>query len=58
VKIPLTGYTRAIQLNQATDANGNPIASLRFINITVQYSTTRARLPKTYVLSSYISEYR
>jgi len=58
VKIPLTGYTRAIQLNQATDANGNPIASLRFINITVQYSTTRAKLPKTYVLSSYISEYR
>ena len=58
VKIPLTGYTRAIQLNQATDANNNPIASLRFINITVQYSTTRAKLPKTYVLSSYISEYR
>jgi prepilin-type N-terminal cleavage/methylation domain-containing protein len=58
VLIPLTGYQRAIQIMPAYDSNGNVINSLRVVNITVQYTTAQTRLPKTYVLNSYISEFQ
>jgi prepilin-type N-terminal cleavage/methylation domain-containing protein len=58
VQIPLIGYQRAIQISPATDANGNPIATLRVVNITVQYTTAQTRLPKTYVMNSYISQFQ
>jgi prepilin-type N-terminal cleavage/methylation domain-containing protein len=58
VQIPLTGYQRTILISQVTDSNGSVIASLRGINITIQYSTTQTRQPKTYVLSSFISQYQ
>jgi type IV pilus modification protein PilV len=57
VQIPLTGYQRTILISPVYDANNNLISTLRGINITVQYSTSQ-RLPKTYVLSSLISQYQ
>jgi type II secretory pathway pseudopilin PulG len=56
--IPLTGYQRTILIGQVTDANGNVLASLRSVTITVQYSTPQTNTPKTYVLNSYISQYQ
>ncbi|HKB99025.1 MAG TPA: prepilin-type N-terminal cleavage/methylation domain-containing protein [Terriglobales bacterium] len=58
VKIPLTGYQRKILISPVYDANGNLVISLRGVNVTVQYATTQANLPKTYVLSSFISQYQ
>jgi hypothetical protein len=58
VYIPLTGYQRAIQITAVNDASGNLITTLRGVNITVQYSTSQAQLPKTYVLSGFISQYQ
>jgi prepilin-type N-terminal cleavage/methylation domain-containing protein len=49
--VPLNGYQRTIVLT-------NVDTTLRSINITVQYTATQAALPRTYVLSSYISEYQ
>ncbi len=56
--IPLTGYKRTILIGQVTDANGNVLASLRSVTITVQYSTPQTNTPKTYILNSYISQYQ
>ena len=58
VSIPLTGYQRTILISPVYDQQGNQVATLRGVNITVQYTTTQAKLPKTYVLSSFISQYR
>ena len=56
--LPLSNYRRQIQIQPVTDANGNIVASLRAINVTIQYNTPRTRVPKTYVLSSFISQFR
>jgi len=56
--LPLSNYRRQIQIQPVTDANGNVVASLRAINVTIQYNTPRTRVPKTYVLSSFISQFR
>jgi len=53
-----TGYQRTILISPVYDSQGNLVTTLRGVNITVQYATTQARLPKTYVLSSFISQYR
>jgi type IV pilus modification protein PilV len=58
VKIPLNNYQRQVQIQQVTDASGNVVASLRAINVTVRYNTPRLRQPKTYVLTSFISQFR
>jgi prepilin-type N-terminal cleavage/methylation domain-containing protein len=58
IQIPLTPYQRTILISPVVDANGNVVATLRGVNITVQYSTTQSRIPKTYVLSSMISQYQ
>lgn len=58
VSIPLTGYQRTILISPVYDSQGNLVTTLRGVNITVQYATTQAKLPKTYVLSSFISQYR
>jgi type II secretory pathway pseudopilin PulG len=58
VKIPLTGFQRKILISPVYDSNGNLVISLRGVNVTVQYATTQANLPKTYVLSSFISQYQ
>jgi len=58
VSLPLSNYQRQIQIQPVTDVNGNVVASLRAINITIQYYTPRTRQPKTYVLTSFISQFR
>ena len=58
VKIPLTGYQRAIQISPMYDATGDLIPTLRSVTITMQYATARTKLPKTYVLNSIISAYQ
>jgi prepilin-type N-terminal cleavage/methylation domain-containing protein len=52
VQIPLSGYQRTILFTTVTG-----VSSLRGINITVQYSTA-SKLSKSYVLSSFISQYQ
>jgi len=57
VVLPLTNYKRQIQITSVNDSNGNLIPSLRMVTITIPYTTTQLRVQKTYVLTSYISEY-
>jgi prepilin-type N-terminal cleavage/methylation domain-containing protein len=58
VFIPMTGYQRTIVIAPVLDSLLNPIATLRSITITMQYSTSQTKLPKTYILNSYISEFQ
>jgi prepilin-type N-terminal cleavage/methylation domain-containing protein len=58
VQIPLTGFQRTIQISTTYDQNNNAIASLRGVTVTVQYYTSQTKLPKTYVLNSYISQFQ
>jgi len=58
VQIPLTGYQRTILISPVVDSNNNVVSSLRGVNITVKYSTPQTKVPKTYVLSSFISQYQ
>ena len=58
ISLPLSNYQRQVQIQPVTDANGNVVASLRAINVTVRYNTPRTRVPKTYVLTSFISQFR
>jgi len=40
------------------DANGNIVATLRAVNVTVQYYTPQMSRAKTYVLTSFVSQFR
>jgi prepilin-type N-terminal cleavage/methylation domain-containing protein len=51
VLLPLTNYQRTIVID-------NVATTLRSVTIAVQYTTPQARLPKTYVLNSFISQYQ
>lgn len=57
--LPLTNFQRQIQILPVIPAGGGPpIATLRQVIITVQYTTPQLRFPKQYVLSTFISPYR
>jgi type IV pilus modification protein PilV len=58
VIVPLTSFQRTILISQVTDSNSAVVPSLRRVDITMQYTTSQTRLQKTYVLSSFISQYR
>jgi prepilin-type N-terminal cleavage/methylation domain-containing protein len=58
VCMPLTQYTRTIAIAPATDVNGNPIATLDTVTITVTYTNPQLRIPQSYVLNTYVSQYR
>lgn len=58
VPLPLSNYQRKIEIQPVLDSNGNVVASLRAINITVRYNTPRAMRTKDYVLTSFISQFR
>jgi len=58
ISLSLSNYQRQVQIQPVTDANGTVIASLRAINVTVRYNAPRTRVPKTYVLTSFISQFR
>lgn len=57
--IPLTNYTRQIQILPVFPAGGGPaLSTLRQVVITVQYSTAQLAIPKQYIVSTFISPYR
>jgi len=58
VSIPMSQYQRKIEIQPVTDAGGNVVASLRAINITVQYNKPQVGRSKTYVLTSFVSQFR
>ena len=51
VYIYLTGYQRTITITNVNE-------TLRNVTITIQYAVTQAQLPKTYTLTSYVSEFQ
>ncbi len=58
VLVPLTGYHRQITIGQVVDAGGNVMTTLRSVNVTIRYSTPRLGVQKSYVLNSFISQFR
>ena len=52
VTIPLTNFQRSITLTNTASAD------LRAVTIIVQYNTPQFKIPKQYVLSGFISQYR
>jgi len=58
VQLPMMNYQRKIEIKPVKDNFGNDVASLRAINITIQYNTPRVGRNKTYVLTSFISQFR
>jgi hypothetical protein len=58
VQLPMMNYQRKIEIAPVTDNFGNVVATLRAINITIQYNTPRVGRNKTYVLTSFISQFR
>jgi len=58
VSVPLTNYKRKIEILPVTDVNGNVVASLRSINVSVQYNTPRIGRTKTYVMTSFVAQFR
>jgi prepilin-type N-terminal cleavage/methylation domain-containing protein len=60
VTVALTNFKRSIAIttvgNPATP--GLPYSNLRQLTVSIQYNTPQFRLPKQYVLTSYISQYR
>jgi prepilin-type N-terminal cleavage/methylation domain-containing protein len=56
--IPLTGYTRQIQISPMYDASGNMIPTLRSLTISVSYNSPQLKASKTYSINSLISQYQ
>lgn len=57
--IPLTGFQRQITISPLYDSDTPPnvIPTVRSVTITVQYSNPQLKLPQTYTLNSYISQF-
>jgi len=56
---PLTNFQRSIAITPVLPAGGGPpIATLRSITITIQYNTPQFRIPRNYVMTTFISQYR
>jgi prepilin-type N-terminal cleavage/methylation domain-containing protein len=58
IQMPLSNYTRSIQIAPVLDNNNNVIADLRTISITVRYTPPGSKAAENYVVSGYISQYR
>ena len=58
ILLPLSNYQRQVQILPVLAAGGAIDPTLRIINVSVQYNAPRTRVPKTYVLSSFISQFR
>jgi prepilin-type N-terminal cleavage/methylation domain-containing protein len=59
VSLPLTNFARSIVITTVPNvATGAPYVNLRQLTVTIQYTTPQYRLPKQYVLTSFISQYR
>jgi type IV pilus assembly protein PilV len=57
VKVGLTNFQRTITFSPLYDSSGNLLATLRQANITITYKVPQRRFAKTFVLTSYISQY-
>jgi hypothetical protein len=57
VILPLSNYTRQIQITSLLDTNGNIIPTLVSVTITISYSVPKVEVKKTYVLNEYVSSY-
>jgi prepilin-type N-terminal cleavage/methylation domain-containing protein len=57
--IPLIGFQRQIAISPVYDSDTPPniIPTIRSVTITVQYSSPQMKVPQTYTLNSYISEF-
>jgi len=57
---PLTNFQRQIAITPVFPPGGGavPIATLRAVTITIQYTTPQFSLPRQYVLNTFISQYR
>ena len=58
IQLNMSNYQRKIEIQPVVDANGNVVSSLRAINISVQFNTPRVQRTKTYLLTSFISQFR
>jgi len=58
IQLPMSNYQRKIEIQPVLDANGNLVATLRAVNVTVQYNTPQMSRQKTYVLTSFVSQFR
>jgi prepilin-type N-terminal cleavage/methylation domain-containing protein len=58
--LTLTNFQRQILISPVFPPGGGliPIATLRAITITIQYQTPQFKVPRQYVLNTFISEYR
>ncbi|MEY2412887.1 MAG: hypothetical protein QOD84_1493 [Acidobacteriaceae bacterium] len=57
ITLPLTNFKRSIAIADVL-AGGSPVSNLRTITVTVQYTTPKLAVPKQFILSGYISQYR
>jgi prepilin-type N-terminal cleavage/methylation domain-containing protein len=56
---PLTTFQRQVQILPVLPAGGGPpIATLRQVTITIQYNTPQIKVPRNYVMNTFISQYR
>ena len=58
ITVSLANYQRSITISSVKDNTGAVISSLRQVAITIQYTNPGIKTPRTYVLTSYISQYR
>ena len=52
-QLPLTNYQRKIEITQNTDNT-----ALRLVTITIRYNVSPLAVPKSYVVTAYISQFR
>jgi hypothetical protein len=56
---PLTTFQRQVQILPVLPAGGGPpIATLRQVTISIQYNTPQIKVPRNYVMNTFISQYR
>jgi type II secretory pathway pseudopilin PulG len=59
VTVPLTTFQRSITIAPVPDPQtGLPYTNLRQLTVSIQYTTPQFRLPKTYSLVSYVSQFK
>jgi type IV pilus modification protein PilV len=58
VTVQLSNYQRKIEIQPVIDVNGNVVATLRAVNVTVRYNTPQIGRSKTYVLTSFVAQFR
>jgi prepilin-type N-terminal cleavage/methylation domain-containing protein len=55
--LPLTNYQRQIDIEPVV-VNGTQLGNLRSVTITIQYQAPKLKVPKNYILTTFISQYQ